>query len=218
MYLSGMWNSMAEKSPDVVWHSGSVGPDDRRRLTHNRPAVIWLTGLSGCGKSTIAMALEHTLVRSGHPAYVLDGDNLRHGLNSDLGFSAEHRTENIRRVSEVAKLFADAHVIAICSFISPYRQDRSQARNRIAPHAFFEVFVDAPLNICEQRDPKQLYRKAREKLAAGTPMGFTGIDAPYEPPENPEVHVKTHLQSVYECVQDILGALRRHSILDGEPT
>ncbi len=205
--------AMVEKSPDVVWHSGSVGPDERRKVTKNSPAVVWLTGLSGCGKSTIAMTLELALIRSGHPAFVLDGDNLRHGLNSDLGFSAQDRTENIRRVSEVARLFADAHIIAICSFISPYRLDRRNARNRIEPHAFLEVFVDAPLNICEQRDPKQLYRKAREKLAAGTPMGFTGIDAPYEPPENPEVHVKTDVQTVDQCVESILQTLRTRRIL-----
>ncbi len=206
---------MAEKSPNVGWHSGHVTPENRRQLTRNAPAVVWLTGLSGCGKSTIAMALEQSLIRSGHLAFVLDGDNVRHGLNGDLGFSVDDRTENIRRVSEVAKLFADAHVIPICSFISPYRADRANARKRVLPHPFIEVFVDAPLHICEQRDPKNLYKKARASAAAGKPMAFTGVDAPYEPPENAEVRVETNRQSVDQCVEAILLALRgRHILLE----
>ncbi len=204
---------MVEKSPNVVWHAGHVTAEDRLQITRNAPAVVWLTGLSGCGKSTIAMALELALICGGHPAFVLDGDNLRHGLNGDLGFSAADRTENIRRVSEVAKLFADAHIIAICSFISPYRADRAQARKRAEPHTFIEVFVDAPLDICEQRDPKHLYKKARASVAVGKPMAFTGVDAPYEVPEKPEVHVQTDRQSADECVAAILQALRSRSVL-----
>jgi len=213
MCLDEWWSNMVEKSPDVVWHSGQVRPEDRRALMRNASAVVWLTGLSGCGKSTIAMALEAKLIHTGHSAYVLDGDNVRHGLNSDLKFSAADRTENIRRVSEVARLFADAHVIAICSFISPYRTDRALARSRVAPCAFIEIFVDAPLEVCEQRDPKNLYKKARASLAAGKPMAFTGIDAPYEPPESPEVHVQTDRQTLDQCVETILQTLRQRQIL-----
>jgi len=149
-----------------------------------RGAVVWLTGLSGSGKSTVAYALEQVLSTRARPSYVLDGDNLRHGLNGDLGFTAADREENIRRVGEVAALFADAGLIAIAAFISPYRRDRDCAR-RMAAGRFFEVFCDTPLAVCEARDPKGLYRRAR----AGEIRGFTGIDDPYEPPESPELTV-----------------------------
>ncbi|HMG04172.1 MAG TPA: adenylyl-sulfate kinase, partial [Chthoniobacterales bacterium] len=171
----------------------------------HRGAVVWLTGLSGAGKSTIARALDHELFQRGMNTYVLDGDNLRHGLNSNLGFAPEDRTENIRRVSEVAKLMADAGTVVITSFISPYRLDRRLARE-IALQAgaeFVEVFVNAPLAVCEERDPKGLYQKAR----AGQLKGFTGIDAPYEPPEDPEIVVHTHEQTATESVNLILGEL-----------
>ena len=167
--------------------------------------MIWLTGLSGAGKSTIARALENELFQRSINTYVLDGDNLRHGLNSNLGFAPEDRAENIRRVSEVAKLMADAGTVVITSFISPYRIDRRRAR-QVALQAgaeFVEIFVNAPLAICEQRDPKGLYGKAR----AGKLKGFTGIDAPYEPPEDPEIVVKTDKQSPQESVNQILDQL-----------
>lgn len=188
-------------TPDVTWHPGSVPASDRHRLTGGAGATVWLTGLSGSGKSTIAAALEEDLIRRGRAAYRLDGDNLRHGLNGDLGFSAPDRTENIRRVGEVARLFADAGLVAIVPVISPYRADRERAR-RIHGEAdlpFIEVFVDTPLEVCEQRDPKGLYARAR----AGELTGMTGIDDPYEPPLEPEVVIDTTHVSVDEAVERI---------------
>ena len=167
--------------------------------------MVWLTGLSGAGKSTVARALEQELFQRSMHTYVLDGDNLRHGLNSNLGFAPEDRAENIRRVSEVAKLMADAGTVVITSFISPYRIDRRLAR-QIALQAgaeFVEIFVNAPLAVCEERDPKGLYEKARSGLL----KGFTGVDAPYEPPEDPEIVVHTHEQSPQESVDQILDEL-----------
>lgn len=166
---------------DVVWHEGNVGRGDRP----TRGATVWFTGLSGSGKSTVAAEVERRLVAAGRPAYLLDGDNLRHGLNADLGFSAEDRSENIRRVSEVARLFADAGVVALVPVISPYRDDRARARSihDAIGLRFVEVFVDTPLELCEARDPKGLYAKAR----AGEITGFTGIDDPYEAPDTPEL-------------------------------
>jgi adenylyl-sulfate kinase len=166
--------------------------------------VIWLTGLSSAGKSTIASELERELFNAGRHAYVLDGDNIRHGLGSDLGFSAKDRAENIRRVGEIAKLFADAGFICITAFISPYLQDREQARKLLEPGRFIEVFVNAPIEICEQRDPKGLYAKARAKEI----KDFTGISAPYEPPPKPEIELRTDQLSVTESVFKILDYLQ----------
>lgn len=185
----------------VTWHHGTVPETERYRVTGGRGATVWLTGLSGSGKSTIAAALEEDLIRRGRAAYRLDGDNLRHGLNGDLGFTAEDRTENIRRVGEVARLFADAGLVAIVPVISPYRADRDRAR-RIHDEAelgFIEVFVDTPLEVCEQRDPKGLYARAR----AGELTGMTGIDDPYEPPVDPELVIDTTQVSVDEAVERI---------------
>lgn len=170
-------------SENVVWHDGAVTRDQRP----SAGATVWFTGLSGSGKSTVAVEVERRLVGAGRPAYVLDGDNVRHGLNADLGFSAAHRTENIRRIGEVARLFADAGVVAIVPVISPYRADRDRAReiHDAAGLPFVEVWVDTPLELCEERDPKGLYAKAR----AGEIKGFTGIDDPYEPPEQPELRL-----------------------------
>lgn len=193
------------KSENIFWSESEITAERRALRNQHRGAVIWLTGLSGAGKSTIARALEKELFRLSMHTYVLDGDNLRHGLNANLGFAPEDRTENIRRVSEVAKLMADAGTVVITSFISPYRADRARAR-AIALQAgaeFVEIFVDAPLAVCEQRDPKGLYQKAR----AGKLKGFTGIDAPYEPPEDPEIVVRTDEQSAEECVGQILTEL-----------
>lgn len=209
---------MAEmKATNITWHPGKVTAEDRAVVTHNRRCIVWLTGLSGCGKSTIAVALEHALISLGHPAYVLDGDNLRHGLNSDLGFSPEDRVENIRRAGELARLLADSGLIVIASFISPYAVDRQRVRQLMGADEFVEVFVDAPVEVCEQRDPKGLYKKARAAVAAGKPLGFTGIDAPYEVPNNPEIHLRTHEQSAPQSVETIFNYLRRHGrLLDQE--
>jgi len=193
------------KSQNIFWNESEITADRRAARNGHRGAVIWLTGLSGAGKSTIARALENELFQRSINTYVLDGDNLRHGLNSNLGFAPEDRAENIRRVSEVAKLMADAGTVVITSFISPYRIDRRRAR-QVALQAgaeFVEIFVNAPLAICEERDPKGLYGKAR----AGKLKGFTGIDAPYEPPEDPEIVVKTDKQSPQESVNQILDQL-----------
>ena len=168
-------------------------------------ALIWLTGLSGSGKSTVAFTLEHALDQRGHLSYVLDGDNIRHGLNKNLGFSAEDREENIRRIGEVGALFVDAGLITITSFISPYRADRETARKTVGPDSFFEVFCYAPLEICEQRDPKGLYKKAR----AGELKGFTGIDDPYEAPEDPQLVIDTSKTSPQEAAVALCEMLEK---------
>jgi len=193
------------KSKNIFWVEGKITAEARAARTGHRGAVVWFTGLSGAGKSTIAQALERELFARGMQTYVLDGDNIRHGLNSNLGFSPEDRVENIRRVSEVAKLMADSGVVAITAFISPYRMDRRRAREiALEGNAeFVEVFVDAPLEVCEARDPKNLYKKAR----AGEIREFTGIDAPYEPPEDAEIIVHTNRQTVNESVATILEGL-----------
>ena len=195
----------AIKSENIFWSESEITAERRALRNQHRGAVIWLTGLSGAGKSTIARGLEKELFQLSMHTYVLDGDNLRHGLNANLGFAPEDRAENIRRVGEVAKLMADAGTVVITSFISPYRADRARAR-AIALQAgaeFVEIFVDAPLAVCEQRDPKGLYQKAR----AGELKGFTGIDAPYEPPEDPEIVVRTDQQTPGECVAQVLTEL-----------
>ncbi len=191
------------KSTHTTWHAGHIGRADREKLLGQRGACLWLTGLSGSGKSTIAVAAESELVRRGHLAYVLDGDNIRHGLNSNLGFSPEDRTENIRRIGEVAKLFADAGVIVFTSFISPYRSDRDAARALFAEGDFVEVYVEADVATCEARDPKGLYKKAR----AGEIPEFTGISAPYEPPDEPELVLSTADLSVEQSVTRLVAHL-----------
>src|SRR4029079_219410 len=188
---------MAEvKATNITWHEGHATREERETLLKQKGATLWFTGLSGSGKSTIAFTLEHALVQLGHLAYVLDGDNIRHGLNKNLGFSAADREENIRRIGEVAKLFADCGVITMSSFISPYRKDRDLVRalHAAAKLPFIEVHVNTPIETCEQRDPKGLYKKAREAVQQGKGMGFTGVDAPYEPPLQPELTIDaTHL-------------------------
>jgi bifunctional enzyme CysN/CysC len=201
------------KSKNIFWVEGKITASARAARSGHRGAVVWFTGLSGAGKSTIAQALERDLFARGMNTYVLDGDNIRHGLNSNLGFSPEDRVENIRRVSEVAKLMADSGVIAITAFISPYRMDRRRAREIALEGSaeFVEVFVDAPLQVCEARDPKNLYKRAR----AGEIRQFTGIDAPYEPPDDAEIVVHTDRQTVDESVatilEQLLPRLRRES-------
>ncbi|HSN85059.1 MAG TPA: adenylyl-sulfate kinase [Polyangiales bacterium] len=202
----------APKSDNLTWHVGEVDAQARRRAHGHRGAVLWLTGLSGSGKSTIGHRIERMLTERGVFAYVLDGDNIRHGLNSDLGFSPEDRVENIRRIGEAARLFADAGAVVLSAFISPYREDRDRVRALLPSGAFVEIFVDTPLEVCEARDPKGLYRKAR----AGAISGFTGIDAPYEAPEHPEVHLRTEDLSVDESARLVIRFLEEHQIL-GDP-
>jgi bifunctional enzyme CysN/CysC len=204
--LGGIYTDrQVAKSKNIFWIEGKITPRERARRSGHRGAVVWFTGLSGAGKSTLAQVLERDLFQRGMQTYVLDGDNIRHGLNSNLGFSPEDRVENIRRVSEVAKLMADAGAVVITAFISPYRMDRRRAREiALEGNAeFIEVFVDAPLEVCEARDPKNLYKKAR----AGEIREFTGVDAPYEAPEDPEIVVHTDQQTVAESVATILEQL-----------
>ncbi|MEX2254060.1 MAG: adenylyl-sulfate kinase [Acidimicrobiia bacterium] len=195
----------ADRSPNVVWHHAGVPRDQRWSVLGVHGATVWLTGLSGSGKSTVAAALSERLAARGLLTYTLDGDNLRHGLNGDLGFSAEDRAENVRRVAEVARLFADAGVVALVPVISPYRAGREHARrlHEAAELPFVEVFVDAPLEVCETRDPKGLYAQAR----AGEITGFTGIDDPYEPPLAPEVVVETATTSADDAAAAIVAHL-----------
>ena len=195
---------MAEsKSTNITWHAGQVTRKDREKVLGQRGVTLWLTGLSGSGKSTVAVAAEHALVERGRLTYVLDGDNVRHGLNKNLGFSPDDRTENIRRIAEVAKLFTDAGVIVLTSFISPYRADRDAARAIFGEGDFVEVFVSTSLETCEERDPKGLYKKAR----AGQIPDFTGISAPYEAPERPELVLDTGKLAVPESVAALLRYL-----------
>ncbi len=182
-------------------------------MTRTRGAIVWLTGLSGCGKSTIAMALEKSLLAKGYGAYVLDGDNVRHGLCQDLGFAPQDRTENIRRIGEVAKLFADSGLVAIASFISPYRADRDKVRALAPEGVFYEIFVDAPLPVCEGRDPKKLYAKARAAIAEGKTPQFTGLDAPYEAPEKPELHLHSDSEPTEVSVAKIIELLKNRQRL-----
>jgi adenylylsulfate kinase len=203
------------RATNITWHEGHVGREDRARLLGQKGATVWFTGLSGCGKSTIAFTVEHALIERGHLAYVLDGDNIRHGLNKNLGFSATDREENIRRIGEVTRLFADAGFISLTSFISPYRKDRDQARKIHAETglAFVEVFVDVPIGECEKRDPKGLYKKAREALAAGKGIGFTGVDDPYEPPLKPELRIENHKCTPQEAAAMVIAYLEENGIL-----
>lgn len=194
---------------NITWHTGSIGREHRSRLLRQRGVTLWLTGLSAAGKSTIAVLLERMLIERGHLAYRLDGDNLRHGLNRNLGFSAEDRTENIRRVGEVAKLFSDAGLITVASFISPYRLDRQRVRDLHSAGDFLEIYVKVSVEAAERRDPKGLYKKAR----AGEIKGFTGIDDPYEAPENPEVIIDTEQNTPEACAQLILSFLEDHDYL-----
>ncbi|GMV95830.1 MAG: hypothetical protein AMXMBFR83_02000 [Phycisphaerae bacterium] len=203
------------RATNITWHEGHVTREDRQKLLNQKGATVWFTGLSGSGKSTIAFTVEHVLVQRGHLAYTLDGDNIRHGLNKDLGFSAADREENIRRIGEVAKLFADAGVITLTSFISPYRKDRDQVRkiHEEAGATFIEVYVDVPIETCEQRDPKGLYKKARAALAEGKGMGFTGVDDPYEPPLHPEIVLRNVNISREEAAVQVLTFLESKGLL-----
>lgn len=190
-------------SSNIVWHQHDVDKDRRSQQKNQKPMVLWLTGLSGSGKSTIANLLEKKLVEQGKHTYLLDGDNIRHGLCGDLGFSDADRVENIRRISEVAKLFVDSGTIVITAFISPFKVDRAYCRNLLQDGEFVEVFIDTPLDVCEQRDPKGLYQKARQ----GDIKNFTGLDSPYEAPEKPEVHLQYSEQSAEQSAEQIVNIL-----------
>ena len=200
------------KSQNIFWHGANVTHEEREELLGQKGCVLWFTGLSGSGKSTVARKVEELLLKRGLNCYALDGDNLRMGLNNNLGFSPADRTENIRRVGEVAKLFADAGTITTCSFISPYRAGRDQNRGIVPDGRFIEVFVDTPLEVCEARDPKGLYAKAR----AGVIPNFTGISAPYEAPENAEIVLKTDGKSIDESAGEVINYLTDKGFIPGE--
>jgi adenylylsulfate kinase len=197
------------KSENIVPSDSQVSRAQRRALLGHGPATLWFTGLSGSGKSTICSAVERRLIERGVLAYVLDGDNLRGGLCADLGFAPEDRTENIRRVAEVARLFNAAGAIVLTAFISPYREDRARARAIVEPGEFVEIFVDAPLEVCEARDVKGLYRRAR----AGEIDDFTGVTAPYEPPAAPELRLKSASEDVDSCVRRVIEHLEHTGVL-----
>jgi len=199
-----------QKATNITWHEGKVTKEDREKLLGQKGVVLWFTGLSGSGKSTIARAVEKRLFEEGRLCYVLDGDNIRFGLNKNLGFSPGDREENIRRISEVAKLFADAGVITLTAFISPYRADRDKARDLLKPGEFIEIYVDCPLEECEKRDTKGLYKKAR----AGEIKEFTGISAPYEEPFSPELVLDTAVETLEESVEKVITYLTERGILD----
>jgi adenylyl-sulfate kinase len=209
MENSGRQQAKQPKSANITATISNVTLAERERRNKHRGCVLWLTGLSAAGKSTIANELEAALFKRGHHAFVLDGDRFRHGLCRDLGFSPDDRQENIRRVGEVAKLFADAGFICITAFISPYRADRSLVREMVAYGKFFEVFVNAPLAVCEARDPKGLYAKAREHKI----KNFTGISAPYQPPLNPEIELRTDKLPVTDAVDKILRRLKKSGVI-----
>lgn len=203
---------MAEqKATNVTWQGGDISREDRQEILRQKGATVWFTGLSGSGKSTVAVALEQALFNMGKLSYRLDGDNVRLGINKNLGFSEEDRTENIRRIGEVSKLFGDAGTIALSSFISPYKADRDQVRalHEAADLKFVEVFVDCALSTAEDRDPKGLYKKAR----AGEIKNFTGIDDPYEAPSNPEIHLVTDEMTIEQEVEIIIDYLSKHGII-----
>jgi adenylylsulfate kinase len=193
------------KSTNIVWHESEVTKEKRQQLNGHKSAIIWFTGLSGSGKSTISVALESSLYRQGIRTYRLDGDNIRHGLNRNLGFSQADRRENIRRIGEVSKLMIDAGLFTLTAFISPYHEDRDQVRQLVESDEFIEVYVKASIETCEERDPKGLYKKAR----LGEIKDFTGIDAPYEEPNNPDVVIDTDQLNIEESVEHILSYLKK---------
>lgn len=190
---------------NVVWHQATIDKNERAKQLGQKPSVIWLTGLSGSGKSTLANLLERKLYEQAHHTYLLDGDNIRHGLCGDLGFDDKARVENIRRISEVAKLFVDSGLIVLTAFISPFKDDRRFCRSLLAENEFIEVFVDTPLEICEQRDPKGLYKKARQ----GDIKHFTGIDSAYEVPEAPEIHLHYIDESAEQTAERLYAMLKQ---------
>jgi adenylylsulfate kinase len=200
---------LTSDSKNILWHDALVSRADRQSQNGHNSVILWFTGLSGAGKSTLAHAVERRLHELGCRTFVFDGDNVRHGLCADLGFSAEDRSENIRRIGEMAKLFVEAGVIALTAFISPYRSDRDRVRALAAPGDFIEIYCECPLDVCEQRDVKGLYAKARQ----GVIRDFTGISSPYEQPETPELAVNTATLPLDACVEQVLGLLRQRGII-----
>ncbi len=198
-----------QKATNVTWHEHQVSKDERFKLNGHKGAVLWFTGLSACGKSTIANAVDYKLHLAGKHSFVLDGDNIRMGLNKNLGFSPEDRTENIRRIGEVAKLFAHAGTFALTAFISPYKDDRNKVREVLGAGEFIEIYVNASLETCEQRDPKGLYKKAR----AGNLPNFTGISAPYEAPENPELVLDSDNKGIEALADEVIAYLQKNGYL-----
>ena len=196
-------------SSNIKWHDHKVSHEQRVELKQQKPCILWFTGLSGAGKSTLANAVDYELYRRGQHTYVLDGDNVRHGLNQDLGFTDEDRIENIRRIGEASKLFLDAGLIVLSAFISPFQADRSMVRSLVKEGDFLEVFVSTPLTVCEDRDPKGLYKKAR----SGEIKHFTGIDSPYEAPENPEIAVDTSKYSIPEATAKVIEYLEHNGYI-----
>ena len=198
-----------QKATNVTWHAHAVSKEDRSKLNGHKGAVLWFTGLSACGKSTVANAVDHKLHQLGKHTFVLDGDNIRMGLNKNLGFSAEDRAENIRRIGEVAKLFASAGTLALTAFISPYRADRDKVREILQPGEFIEIYVNASLETCEKRDPKGLYKKAR----AGEIKNFTGISDPYEAPEKAELVLDSDSKGIDELADEVIGYLKKQGLI-----
>lgn len=194
---------------NVVWHLHRISKDDRAKKNQQRPCILWFTGLSGSGKSTIASAVEQKLFELGHHTYLLDGDNVRHGLNKDLGFSNQDRIENIRRIGELAKLMTDAGLLVLTAFISPFIADRKIVRDLVQEHEFVEIFMDTPIEECERRDPKGLYKKARD----GKITNFTGIDSEYEKPKQAEITINTVSSSIEECAEQIVAYLKNNHII-----
>jgi adenylylsulfate kinase len=199
-------------SKNIYWHSATISRVDREKLNGHKSAILWFTGLSGAGKSTLAHAVEDRLYQLGARTYVLDGDNIRHGLCKDLGFSDADRTENIRRIGEVAKLFTDSGVMALTAFISPFRSDRDAVRELVEDGDFIEVYCKCDLDVCEERDVKGLYKKAR----AGEIPEFTGINSPYEEPLNAEIIVDTSAQSIEQSVEQVINALTKRNIIPSD--
>ncbi|MGF9892429.1 adenylyl-sulfate kinase [Priestia megaterium] len=197
------------KSTNITWHDAGITKEERREQNNHHSFVLWFTGLSGSGKSTVANAVAKALFDKNIRNYVLDGDNVRFGLNKNLGFSTEDRTENIRRIGEVSKLFVDSGQVVLTAFISPFQEDRAQVREILEGNEFLEVYVECPLEECEKRDPKGLYKKAR----SGEIRDFTGIDSPYESPANPELTINTSTQSVEECVQTVIEYLANRKFI-----
>jgi len=198
------------KNENIIWHLHNVTKDERSKQKKQRPCILWFTGLSGSGKSTIAGAVEQKLFELGHHTYLLDGDNVRHGLNKDLGFSDVDRVENIRRIGELSKLMIDAGLLVMTAFISPFKADRQLVKNLVQQHEFVEVYMDTALDECEKRDPKGLYKKAR----SGQIKNFTGIDSEYEIPENPEIIINTVELSIEECADKIITYLKDNKIIN----
>ena len=202
-------NDKSGEKNNVTWFNGYLTRKEREKLHGHKGAVIWFTGLSASGKSTVAHHLEKRLYDMGCSTYVFDGDNVRHGLCGDLGFSAEDRTENIRRIAEMANLYVDAGIIAITAFISPYRRDRERVQDLVGDDRYFEIYVECPVEVCAARDPKGIYKKAKE----GIIKEFTGVSAPYEPPQNPTLIIRSHEEDAAEAAQRVLGLIKKRQII-----